>query len=78
MNSWCCDSTICRIKAKDLVFLVDDSSEDKKAKGVNKNVVTTISHNEYKNALLTMHEKPYFLFPKVLKRWSFQKNCTGI
>ena len=33
-------------------FLVDDSSEHKKAKGVNKNVVTTISHNEYKYVLL--------------------------
>ena len=27
---------------------------------------------------LTMHGKPYFLLPDVLKRWSFQKNCTGI
>ena len=27
--------------------MVDDNSEYKKAKGVNKNVVTTISHNEY-------------------------------
>ena len=26
----------------------------------------------------TLHEKPYFLFPHVLKRWSFQKNCGGI
>ena len=25
-----------------------------------------------------MHGKPYFLFPNVLKRWSFQKNCAGI
>ena len=33
-------------------FLVDDSSEHKKAKGVNKNVLPTINHNEYKNALL--------------------------
>ena len=24
-----------------------------------------------------LHEKPYFLFPNVLERWSFQKNCTG-
>ena len=24
-----------------------------------------------------LHEKPYFLFPGVLKRWFFQKNCTG-
>ena len=26
----------------------------------------------------TLHGKPYFLFPDVLKRWSFQKNCAGI
>ena len=25
-----------------------------------------------------MHGKPYFLFPDVLKRWSFQKNRAGI
>ena len=23
-----------------------------------------------------LHEKPYFLFPGVRKRWFFQKNCT--
>ena len=33
-------------------FLVDDNSEHKKAKGANRNVLTTISHNEYKNVLL--------------------------
>ena len=33
-------------------FLVEDNSEDKKAKGVNRNVVATISHTEYKDALL--------------------------
>ena len=33
-------------------FLVDDDSEHKKAKDANKNVVATISHNEYKNVLL--------------------------
>ena len=27
---------------------------------------------------LPLYEKPYFLFPNILKRWSFQKNCTGI
>ena len=26
---------------------------------------------------LTLHGKPYFPFPDVLKRWSFQKNCAG-
>ena len=33
-------------------FMVDDNSEHKKAKGVNESVVTTISHNEYKDVLL--------------------------
>ena len=33
-------------------FLVDDNSEHKKAKSVNRNVATTISHNEYKDVLL--------------------------
>ena len=32
--------------------MVDDNSEHKKAKDVNKNVVATISHNEYKDVLL--------------------------
>ena len=30
-------------------FLVDDNSEHKKANVVNRNVVATISHNEYKD-----------------------------
>ena len=33
-------------------YLVNDNSEHKKAKCVNKNVVATISHNEYKDLLL--------------------------
>ena len=33
-------------------YLVDDNSEQKKTKGVNKNVAATISHNEYKDVLL--------------------------
>ena len=33
-------------------FLVDDSSEHKKAKRVNENVVTTLSDKEYKDLLL--------------------------
>ena len=28
--------------------------------------------------IITLHGKPYFLFPDVLKRWSFQKNLAGI
>ena len=33
-------------------FLVDDSSEHNKAKGINKNVVATIIHNDYKDIFL--------------------------
>ena len=33
-------------------FLVDDYSECRNAKDVNKNVVVTIGHNEYKDVLL--------------------------
>ena len=32
--------------------LADDNSDHKKAKGVNRNVAATISHNEYKDVLL--------------------------
>ena len=40
------------LKPKMYSFLVDDSNEHKKTKGMNKNVVATISHNEYKDVLL--------------------------
>ena len=35
------------LKQKMYLILVDDSSEHKKAKGVNKNAVARISHSEY-------------------------------
>ena len=40
------------LKRKMYSFLVDDSSEHKKAMGVNKNILTAISHNEYNNVFL--------------------------
>ena len=40
------------LKAEMYSLLVGDNSEHKKTKGVNRNVVATISHNEYKDALL--------------------------
>ena len=40
------------LKPKLYSFLVDDSSEHKKANGVNKNVVARISHSDYKDLLL--------------------------
>ena len=33
------------------LYLMDHNSEHKKTKGVNKNVVATLSHNEYKHVL---------------------------
>ena len=41
-----------RLKPKIYSDLVYDNSEHKKVKGVNKNVVVTISHSEHKDALL--------------------------
>ena len=40
------------LKPKMYLLFVDNSSEHKKAKDVNENVVSTISHDEYKDALL--------------------------
>ena len=40
------------LKSKMYSYLVNDNSEHKKAKGVDRNVFVTISHNEYKDALL--------------------------
>ena len=40
------------LKPKMYFYLVDDNSEHKKAKSVSKNVVATISYNEYKDNLL--------------------------
>ena len=37
------------LKPKIYLFLVDDSNEHKKAKGVNKNDVVTINHNKSKD-----------------------------
>ena len=39
------------LKPNMYLFLIDNS-EHKKAKGVDKNVVATITHNEYKDVLL--------------------------
>ena len=40
------------LKPKIYLHLVDDNSENKKAKGANRNVVAAISNNEYKDVLL--------------------------
>ena len=40
------------LKRKMYSYLVDDKSEHKKAKGVNRNIIATISRNEYKDVLL--------------------------
>ena len=36
-----------------MFYLVDDNSEPKKAKNMNRNFVATITHNVYKEALLS-------------------------
>ena len=40
------------LKPKMYSYLVDDNSKHEKAKGVNRNVIATISHNKYKDILL--------------------------
>ena len=40
------------LKPKMYSFLVDGSTDHRKAEGVNKNVVASISHNGYRDALL--------------------------
>ena len=40
------------LKSKMYSYLVNDNSEHKEAKGMNRNAVATISHNEYKDVLL--------------------------
>ena len=40
------------LKPKMHLYLVDNNSEHKKVNGVNKTIVATISHNEYKDVLL--------------------------
>ena len=40
------------LKPKIYSFFVDNNNEYKKAKGVNRNVVATISHKKYQNVLL--------------------------
>lgn len=42
------------LKAKMYLILVSDSNEYKKPKGVNKNVVTKINHNEHTDVLLNI------------------------
>ena len=41
-----------RLRPKMCSYLVNDNSEYKKAKGVNRNVVAAITHNENKDVLL--------------------------
>ena len=40
-----------RVNQKIYLYLVDDNNEHKKTKDVNKNIVATIGHNEYKDVL---------------------------
>ena len=49
-----------------------------KMKRRNKNVNKKPRQRLYDRMFITLHGKPYFLFPDVLKRWSFPKNSAGI
>ena len=40
------------LKPKMYSFLIDNKSEHRKAKGVNRNVVAKITHNEYKDVFV--------------------------
>ena len=42
------------LKSNIYSYLVNDNSEHKKANGANRNVVATISHNEYKDVFLNI------------------------
>ena len=42
------------LKPKMYLYLLNDNSEYKKAKDVNRNIVATINHNEYKDVMFEM------------------------
>ena len=46
-------ATFVGLKPKMYLFLVDDNSEHKKAKGVKRNIVEKITRKEHKDALLS-------------------------
>ena len=50
-----------RLKQNIYSYLVGDNSKSKKAKSVNKNVVWTISHNEFKDVLLNKKCLKHFM-----------------
>ena len=43
------------------LYLIDDNGEHKKAKGVTRNVLATISHNEYKDVLFNKNFLRFFM-----------------
>ena len=50
-NEGVATETFVGLKSEMPSYLANDNSKDKKAKGVNRNVVVEISHNEYKDLL---------------------------
>ena len=52
------------LKSKMYSFLVDNN-EHKEAKGVNKNAVATVSHNEYKDVLLNKKYRTQSKYHKI-------------
>ena len=49
------------LKPKICPYLLNNNSEHKKGKGVNRNVIPTISHNEYKDVLLNKKRLRYLM-----------------
>ena len=62
-------------------YLVNDNSEDEKAKVVNRNALATVSHNEYKNVLLSKECLKYLMSrieSKDNSIWTYEINKTSL
>ena len=63
------------LKPKTYLYLVNDNSEDKKAKDVNRNVVAKISHFECKDVLLNKKEFVEMFDPMFVEKLS---KCVSV
>ena len=69
------------LKPKMYLYLIDDNGEHKKAKGVTRNVLATISHNEYKDVLFNKNFLRFFMNKtqsKDHKIWIYEINKTSL
>ena len=69
------------LKPKMYLYLVNDNSAHKNAKGVNKNVVVTIGHNEYKDVLLNkkcLRQSMNRIQSKEHKMWTYEINKISL